>query len=65
MHAARNLLSDAMNPLLDFSDLPRFDLIKPEHVGPAIDSLLEQNTAMVARLEQTMDGVTWANFVEP
>jgi oligopeptidase A len=28
------------NPLLDFSGLPRFDAIKPEHVTPAIDTLL-------------------------
>ncbi len=27
------------NPLLDFSDLPLFDRIKPEHVAPAIDEL--------------------------
>ena len=28
------------NPLLDFSDLPLFDQIRPEHVAPAIDDLL-------------------------
>jgi hypothetical protein len=28
------------NPLLDFSDLPRFDQIRPEHVAPAMDDLL-------------------------
>ena len=28
------------NPLLDFSDLPLFDRIRPEHVAPAIDQLL-------------------------
>ena len=28
------------NPLLDFSDLPRFDQIQPAHVAPAIDQLL-------------------------
>ena len=28
------------NPLLDFSSLPLFDRIKPEHVAPAIDELL-------------------------
>ena len=30
------------NPLLDFSDLPRFDQIRPEHVAPAIDQLLAE-----------------------
>ena len=28
------------NPLLDFTDLPLFDQIKPEHVAPAVDTLL-------------------------
>ena len=28
------------NPLLDFNDLPLFDRIKPEHVAPAVDTLL-------------------------
>jgi len=28
------------NPLLDFSDLPRFDAIRPEHVTPAVTDLL-------------------------
>ncbi len=28
------------NPLLDFSDLPLFDRIRPEHVTPALDALL-------------------------
>ena len=28
------------NPLLDFNDLPLFDRIKPEHVSPAVDTLL-------------------------
>ncbi len=54
-----------MNPLLDFSDLPRFDAIKPEHVTPAIDILLAQNRAVVAQLEAPMPQVIWENFVEP
>jgi oligopeptidase A len=32
----------ADNPLLDFSDLPRFDSIQPGHVGPAMRELLQQ-----------------------
>ncbi|HYD81252.1 MAG TPA: M3 family metallopeptidase [Paucimonas sp.] len=54
-----------MNPLLDFSDLPRFDAIKPEHVTPAIDALLDENRGVVRRLEAPMAAVTWDNFVEP
>src|SRR5690606_35424003 len=29
------------NPLLQTSGLPAFDAIRPEHVGPAIDTLLK------------------------
>ena len=32
--------TDTTNPLLDFSGLPRFDLIQPEHVSPAIEQLI-------------------------
>jgi oligopeptidase A len=35
------------NPLLDFSALPRFSEILPEHVTPAIDALLAQARAAV------------------
>jgi oligopeptidase A len=35
------------NPLLDFSGLPLFDAIAPDHVAPAVDALLkEANTAL-------------------
>ncbi|PPE68419.1 M3 family metallopeptidase [Caldimonas thermodepolymerans] len=39
------------NPLLDFSALPRFAEVRPEHVGPAIDQLL---AAADAALEQVV-----------
>ncbi|MET3132480.1 oligopeptidase A [Oxalobacteraceae bacterium GrIS 1.11] len=53
------------NPLLDFSGLPRFDAIKPEHVTAAIDSLLGDSAAVVAQLEAPMAQVRWDNFVAP
>ena len=43
------------NPLLDFTDLPLFDKIKPEHVAPAVDSLL-------AEAETALETVTAAEF---
>ncbi|HZW23494.1 M3 family metallopeptidase [Noviherbaspirillum sp.] len=58
-------MTSDLNPLLDFSDLPRFADIKPEHVAPAISALLDENRAVVARLEAPMDKVAWDNFVEP
>jgi oligopeptidase A len=58
-------VADANNPLLDFSDLPRFDAIRPEHITDAIVALLAENRAMVTRLEGPQSQVTWENFVEP
>jgi oligopeptidase A len=58
-------MTSDLNPLLDFSDLPRFSDIKPEHVTPAVSALLDENRAVVARLEAPMDQVTWDNFVDP
>ena len=43
------------NPLLDFQDLPLFDRIRPEHVGPAIDQLL-------AASEAALDAVVAPDF---
>ncbi len=52
------------NPLLDFSGLPRFDAIAPEHVAPAIDQLLAEAEAAVKQAEQVAP-VTWDSFVVP
>ncbi|WMW82136.1 M3 family metallopeptidase [Undibacterium cyanobacteriorum] len=54
-----------LNPLLDFSDLPRFDAITAEHVAPAIDRLLEECRRTVAQLEAPIENITWDNFVTP
>jgi oligopeptidase A len=53
------------NPLLDFSGLTPFDAVKPEHVTPAIEALLEENRAAVAQLEAPATPATWDGFVEP
>jgi oligopeptidase A len=54
-----------MNPLLDFTGLPRFAEIKPEHVAPAIEQLLAENRALVARLLADEALHTWQDFVVP
>ncbi|MDP2027217.1 M3 family metallopeptidase [Sulfuriferula sp.] len=54
-----------MNPLLDFSALPRFSQIKPEHVIPAIDQLLAENKTLVDALAAAADAPTWSTFVQP
>jgi oligopeptidase A len=57
--------TETSNPLLDFSGLPRFDLIKPEHVTPAIEQLIADARKVVQQLEAPSDGVSWDNFVVP
>ncbi len=54
-----------MNPLLDFSGLPRFADFKPEQVAPAIDQLLDDNRALIVRLAAPGVPATWNDFVEP
>lgn len=53
------------NPLLDFSGLPRFAEIRPEHVVPAVETLIAENRELIARLT-TGDGIAeWENFILP
>ena len=54
-----------MNPLLDYSTLPRFDAFRPEHVAPAIDTLLAECRETVARLLDAQTPITWERFVQP
>jgi oligopeptidase A len=51
------------NPLLDFSGLPRFAEIRPEHVTPAVDRLLAEARAAVRAAEAAPP--TWDEFVAP
>jgi oligopeptidase A len=54
-----------MNPLLDFSGLPRFADFKPEYVTPAVDQLLAENRALIDRIAADAGPVTWDGFVQP
>jgi oligopeptidase A len=54
-----------MNPLLDFSGLPRFDAVQPEHVTPAIRQLLDENRALIDGLIAPATAATWDSFVQP
>jgi oligopeptidase A len=54
-----------INPLLDFSGLPRFAEFKPEFVTPAIDQLLADARAAVARAEAADTPAEWDAFVAP
>ncbi len=54
-----------INPLLDFSGLPRFAEFKPEYVTPAIDQLLADARGAVARAESADTPAEWDAFVVP
>ena len=54
-----------MNPLLDFSTLPRFADFRTENVSPAVDALLEENRALVDKVVAPEVPATWDDFVEP
>jgi len=53
------------NPLLDFSGLPRFSTFTPACVTPAVDALLAEAGAAVARAEDPATPPTWEAFVRP
>ena len=53
------------NPLLDFSGLPRFAAIRPEHVTPAVDSLLADARATILRVATDTSTPSWDTVVEP
>ncbi|MEO6696878.1 MAG: M3 family metallopeptidase, partial [Gammaproteobacteria bacterium] len=53
------------NPLLEFSGLPRFSAILPEHVEPAVDALLAENRARIAALLAATAHYTWDNLIQP
>jgi len=47
------------NPLLNFDDLPRFDAITPEHVEPALDTLLSQASSALETVSQPDFAADW------
>ncbi len=47
------------NPLLDFSDLPLFDRIQPEHVSPAVDALLVESQAALEKVTASDFPANW------
>ena len=48
------------NPLLDFSDLPLFDQIRPEHVTPALDTLLADAETALSTVTAPEFPAQWA-----
>ena len=54
-----------INPLLSNSTLPLFSKIRPEHIEPAIDSLLHEARSLVSGLLNQTTAYTWNNLIEP
>jgi oligopeptidase A len=54
-----------VNPLLDFSGLPRYGSVRPEHIAPAVDELLGENRALIARLTAKATATSWDEFADP
>ena len=54
----------ANNPLLQDFDLPPYSQIKPEHVEPAVDQILADSRAAIAKLlEQQQTNPSWEGLV--
>src|SRR6478672_3023252 len=55
----------AANPLLDFSGLPRLDAIRPGHVTPAIDLLVDAARNAIDVVAADSSPASWDNVAEP
>ena len=58
-------MNPAGNPLLDFSGLPRFDAIRPEHVVPAMQELIDSARATVESVVADTRPAAWDIVAEP
>jgi oligopeptidase A len=54
-----------MNPLLDFSGLPRFSEFQADQVTPALDRLLAENRQLIDSLAADSRPPAWNDFVAP
>ncbi len=57
-----NPLPHASNPLLYLAGLPKFNEIKPEHVSPALDTLLGEGKQLIDALATSSDKPSWHGF---
>jgi oligopeptidase A len=53
------------NPILSRNGLPLFDQIKPDHISPAMESILKEANTLIDSLKKMSTTVSWENFVEP
>ena len=53
------------NPVLYRESLPLFDRIEPDHISPAIESILNEANTLIHSLKKMSIPTSWGNFVEP
>ena len=53
-----------MNPLLDFTGLPRYHFAVAD-ITPAVDQLLQENTDLIAQLLASEELPSWSTFIQP
>ncbi|TCK01617.1 oligopeptidase A [Volucribacter psittacicida] len=53
------------NPLLQDHQLPAFSQIKPEHIKPAIEQLIQDCRATTEKLLENAPHFSWDNFCQP
>lgn len=58
-------MTECGNPLIEPKRLPAFSEIRPEHIQPAIDRVLEDNRRGIKQLQSMAGGATWESFVRP
>ena len=54
-----------MNPLLDFSSLPRFHAITAADIRPAVERLIAEANTTVESIATDANAATWLNFATP
>ena len=54
-----------INPVLYRESLPLFDRIEPDHISPAIKSILSEANTLIDSLKKMSIPTSWGNFVEP
>ncbi len=53
------------NPLLEYDTLPPFSKIRPEHVEPALEQVLEQARKTVKQIEENTQQPSWETLEQP
>lgn len=58
-------MSKLDNPLMLDEGLPRFDVVRPEHVSPAVEAGLAEYQRTLDEVLASQDEVTWNNTAQP